>query len=752
MQSQQTLKAIVVGFGLTLIVGGGWAGSATRGQEPPGARPTNSAPIQSTVQVSVPPAPQLPAAEQQALQASDAQAAAISAPTYLASELKPVPNEWLVRFKPRSEEDAERVIKKLVEANPNFVEARSRRIVGAGLAVLVRRARPAAVGIAPAAMAESAAVARAEAAAALNDAQTLRKTAAAAAVPCGRNYFVQIIRPKLPVMAQAASATTTTTTTKPSDSSTPMAEAAAAGGAKAGTGSTPTGGTTGDTGGSNCTSDALALAEGTLWGLTNIRAPFAWCTIDPSRKNPISVAVVDSGINLAEANLMANISARRIHIFALPDPNSTKGGRDEDVDDAFGHGTHVAGIIGAFGRAAGDPTTRQATVGVNWSMEIIPVKFLDDSGRAPLDFAVRAVNAVLTDIADDNTKKLVVNMSFSIPKVPDEDKPLLGALEFLIDNYKDNVLFVAAAGNVPPTSPANDNDANPIYPAQYNRNPGRNLISVLAVDRCDNLPRYSNFGKDSVDIAAPGGKAQEGQPDEDIYSTYIGGPHEYAWEAGTSMSTGFVSGSAALLWAKEPNLKPAEVKQKLMANARKVPGLAGKCASEGVLDLKFLAPPGTVFPPLPGESGCPAIVHPVTAQPLVANNGGTNTPGTNVTTNVNSPGAKTSVTTNVNAPNGVNVTVTVNVEVNAVKTVTLPELDLGYIQPGAFVPAAPTSPYVPAYYPGWPPAVMGQGIIGPPIHAGGFYPTGAPVYYAQPLVAPAASVVPVTRRRGLFGH
>ena len=119
---------------------------------------------------------------------------------------------------------------------------------------------------------------------------------------------------------------------------------------------------------------------------------------------------------------------------------------------------------------------------------------------------------------------------------------------------------MAAAGN-----DGEDNDASPFYPASYNL---ASIISVGASDQDDVKAWFSNYGKSSVHLFAPGVQ---------IYSSVLG--TSYAFYSGTSMACPHVAGAAALLWSYRPNLTAASLKSLLMNNVDSVPGLAGKCAT-----------------------------------------------------------------------------------------------------------------------------------------------------------------------------
>src|SRR5262249_42071659 len=120
------------------------------------------------------------------------------------------------------------------------------------------------------------------------------------------------------------------------------------------------------------------------------------------------------------------------------------------------------------------------------------------------------------------------------------------ALEDVIRKaYQEGILFVAASGNA-----STDTDRQPHYPSSYNIG---NVISVAALDRNDQLARFSNFGLKTVHIGAPG---------KDILSTWLG--NEYEEHSGTSMATPVVAGVAALLFSKEPKLTVDEARKRLL--------------------------------------------------------------------------------------------------------------------------------------------------------------------------------------------
>ena len=289
------------------------------------------------------------------------------------------------------------------------------------------------------------------------------------------------------------------------------------------------------------------------WGLFNhgqdggragadISAMQAWATTKGSSE--VVVAVLDSGVDYTHPDLAKNIWRRPGIIIAYQDEDLTPDGPIDDVNglnlledngdpmDDNGHGTHCAGIIGAEGG------NEIGIAGVNWSVKIMPLKFMDAEGVANVRDAIEAINYVI------NRKRAGVNVRIISASWGSTVKSR--ALEDVIRKAgEEGILIVAAAGNA-----SSDNDAKPHYPASYDLN---NVISVAAVDRNDQLTTFSNFGATSVDIAAPG---------QQIVSTWL--EHGFQEKQGTSMATPFVSGVAALILAANPAISIDELRARLL--------------------------------------------------------------------------------------------------------------------------------------------------------------------------------------------
>jgi subtilisin family serine protease/Ca2+-binding RTX toxin-like protein len=307
-----------------------------------------------------------------------------------------------------------------------------------------------------------------------------------------------------------------------------------------------------------------------LWGLNNtgqsggtvdadIDAPEAW---DIQTGNPnLVVGVIDTGVDYNHQDLVGNIWTNPGEIAADGIDNDGNGYiddvrgwdfayNDNNPMDVYGHGTHVSGTI------AGKGNNGIGVTGVAWNAQIMPLKFLDDSGSGSTSNAILAISyATAKGVKITNNSWGGGNFSQALYDAINAAGQL-------------GALFIAAAGN-----DANDNDANPSYPASYNL---ANIVSVAATNRNDQLVTLANtggwwgssYGLTSVDLGAPG---------SDIYSTTPG--NTYSTYSGTSMATPHVSGAAALLWSQNPTWTAQQVKTALMNTGDSLASLAGKTVS-----------------------------------------------------------------------------------------------------------------------------------------------------------------------------
>jgi subtilisin family serine protease len=292
------------------------------------------------------------------------------------------------------------------------------------------------------------------------------------------------------------------------------------------------------------------------WALATSSVPQAWARTKGSGE--IVVAVLDSGVEYTHVDLSNNIWTRPGNLPLYRDRDlgtidDVHGynavGNDGDPMDQNGHGTYCAGVIGA------ECGNNVGVCGVNWKVQIMPLKFMNAGGSGYLADAVEAINYAI-DRRHAGVNLRVINASWGLTKNS-------RALEDIIRKaYEAGILFVAASG-----STGTDNDASPHFPASYSSG---NIISVAATDRSDALAQSSNFGVKSVQIAAPG---------QDILTTALG--NEYEKRSGTSLAAPMVTGVAALALSVHPGISVDQLRRLLLESVDKPPGLRGRVGTGG---------------------------------------------------------------------------------------------------------------------------------------------------------------------------
>jgi len=226
----------------------------------------------------------------------------------------------------------------------------------------------------------------------------------------------------------------------------------------------------------------------------------------------VIIAVLDSGINYTHRDLAANMWNG---VSCVDDLGNPLGGcatgydfveNDKDPKDMSGHGTHVAGIIGAKGNDG------NRISGLCWNAKIMAVRIFDPSGGGTTENIISGINFAI------NNGAKIINASWGTTEY---DQALYDAIKDARDN---GVLFVAAAGNY-----HRNNDTYSVYPANFDLD---NIISVAAIDQDGELAYFSCYGLTSVDIAAPGTNILSDYPAQMVDATeyFSSWSREWGWE------------------------------------------------------------------------------------------------------------------------------------------------------------------------------------------------------------------------------
>lgn len=293
-------------------------------------------------------------------------------------------------------------------------------------------------------------------------------------------------------------------------------------------------------------SSELLVSRFASWGidpdkhLASINLKDSWSKFQKNKN--IVVAVIDTGIQGDHTFLKDNI-----HVIS-----GTRSSQNYGVDfsgskvtnspsDQHGHGTHVAGIVKS----------------IFPEVKILALKYYNPkaSGQANLEATIKALKYAVDNNVD------VINYSGGGPEASVEE------LRILKEAEKKGILVIAAAGNERSNI---DDKRHAYYPASYGLS---NIITVGAHDDNLTIIPSSNYGKNSVDIAAPGHRIRSAIPNNGA-----------GYMTGTSQATAFVTGVAALIKSKYPDMKFDQVKNIILSSSLKVKTFEGKILGAGKLD------------------------------------------------------------------------------------------------------------------------------------------------------------------------
>lgn len=343
------------------------------------------------------------------------------------------------------------------------------------------------------------------------------------------------------------------------------------------------------------------------WGMADNDVKGAWSLAGTKGDDQVIVAVIDTGVDYTHEDLVDNMwrNPGEVGKDANGAEKATNGIDDDGngfIDDVVGwdfgrndskpydlsksgfellmggnpgHGTHCAGNVAARG------DNGKGIAGVAPNIKIMALRFLTEDGSGTTDGAIGAIKYGV-----DNGAQILSNSWGSEGDGDDQaaSQALKDAIQYAMDN---NVLFVAAAGNGHQgVGYDNDTDAKPGYPASYTHD---NIISVAALNSSDGLGAFSNWGRTSVDIGAPGVKVFSTVPDNVYQDTVINIPGFIVatWD-GTSMATPHVAGAAALYLSKHPNADWKEMKDAILNSSKPIPAMNGKSVSNGKLNVHNL--------------------------------------------------------------------------------------------------------------------------------------------------------------------
>ncbi|MFA5854116.1 MAG: S8 family peptidase [Patescibacteria group bacterium] len=318
---------------------------------------------------------------------------------------------------------------------------------------------------------------------------------------------------------------------------------------------------------------------GTQWYVKTIGLPEAW---NFAKGSPtVRVAVLDTGVDLTHPDLKDRLWTNKGEIpndridndrngyvddvrgwdFVSDDNDPNPDLSDPGLTEGINHGTLVAGLIGAAGNNS------EGVAGVNWNIEMMPLRVLDSAGSGRTANVEAAIRYAIAQ------KVKVINLSFSGAGYSDFLAEALRAA------YRAGIVVVVAAGNEGDTERGGNLNVYPEYPVCYRGAGGEPiLIGVSSLDMRDRHSSFSSYGSDCITVSAPGENITTTQ----VYragQTPYAKPYGNGW-SGSSLAAPLVSGLAALLLSINPALTPTEVRTLITAYAKNVDSINGGFAGQ----------------------------------------------------------------------------------------------------------------------------------------------------------------------------
>jgi subtilisin family serine protease len=270
-----------------------------------------------------------------------------------------------------------------------------------------------------------------------------------------------------------------------------------------------------------------------------------------STSDPVTVALVDSGLMVGHRDIEHNLWTGE---GAINGKQFIEGKGSDDISDQDGHGTLLAGTVLAASADA--------------RVELMTAKFFDAANPAQPDNAAAALTFAV------NEKAKVILLAWDVG---------LGSakLESAFREACQQALVVIAAGNYGSDNDWHDGQSSARVPVRYAQHCRSSTITVMATNEFNEKASFSNYGRETVDLAAPGVGIMSTR--RALFDGPADKPRKYRSHGGTSAAAAHVAGAAALLMSRYPGLEVWQIRRCLLDSVNKVPPL--KCVSKGRLDI-----------------------------------------------------------------------------------------------------------------------------------------------------------------------